>query len=111
MNFCTVTWDLDSLAALHTANRDIVVVITILKALIDMRRRRSRQEMLEVTLTYKRMATFGLSPKRTRQALQVMAETGIATVSRMPGQAARVKFDPTFYRTLKTRSRGGWKLA
>jgi hypothetical protein len=111
MNFCTVTWDLDRLAAVHAANRDAVVVVTVVKALTDAIRRRAQEDVPEVTLTRQRMGAFGLSPRRFRQALRAVSDAGFATVRQESGQATRVTLDPSFFRGLKARKAGGWELA
>lgn len=108
MNYCTITWDLDILAKVHAANRDAAVVVAVLKALIDMARRRSREDVPEVTLTRERMSAFGLTAPRTRQALESLEQAGLATLRREPAKACRVRLEPGFFHQLKVRRKGGW---
>jgi len=108
MNYCTITWDFDALAAIHATNRDAAVVVVVLKCLTDMARRRSREDVPEVVLAHRRMSPFGLSACRTRQALESLEQAGIVVLRREPGLAYRVRLCPTFYRGLRTRRKGGW---
>jgi hypothetical protein len=111
MKFCTITWDLDVLAEIQTSNRDAMLVVTMLKALTDKAREESREDTPEVILTCRRMAEFGLSVRRIRQALNVLESTGRLSATHILGRAARVRLHPSFYGALKARKKGGWILA
>jgi DNA-binding transcriptional ArsR family regulator len=111
MSFCTVTWSLDTLAKVHAVNRDAAVLVTLLKMLTDMARKRSRDDTPEVVLASRRTAMFGLSARRTRKALEALEKARIVSLRQEPGKAVRVRLDPSTYRELKVRSKGGWALA
>jgi hypothetical protein len=111
MNYCAITWNLDILAQIHTTNRDAAVVAIVLKALTDANRKRSRDYVPEVALTRKRLATFGLSAYRVRQALEALERAGSVSLELKAGQAPRVRFDPSFFKGLKAKKAGGWELA
>jgi hypothetical protein len=108
MNYCTITWDPDTLAAVHATNRDAVVVITVLKSLTDMASKRSGEDVPGVALTRARMSAFGITARRIHQALESLEQLGLATLRRKPGQAYRVRLDPCFYHQIKARRKGGW---